>query len=228
MPRSLRVLIPGMLYHVYLRGNDRRPVVLTGTDRAVFLSTVGTAVRRSGWQCVGYCVMENHYHLLLITPEPNLPVGMQWLNGTYARRFNTAHERDGHLWQGRYGAKTVIEDEHLMRLVAYLPMNPVKAGECDHPGAYEWSSFRAILGVDPAPSFLNVDWTLDLFAEDRDVARRLYEQHVLEWPLDLAQLVTALDPTQIRRARQSGFTLREIAAHLGVSAPTVMRCNKGV
>ncbi len=124
-----------MLYHVYLRGNDRRPVVLTGTDRAVFLSTVGAAVRRSGWQCVGYCVMDNHYHLLLITPEPNLPVGMQWLNGTYARRFNTAHERDGHLWQGRYGAKPVIEDEHLMRLVAYLPMNPVKAGECDHPGA---------------------------------------------------------------------------------------------
>ena len=198
MPRSLRVLIPGMLYHVYLRGNDRRPVVLTGTDRAVFLSPVGAAVRRSGWQCVGYCVMDNHYHLLLITPEPNLPVGMQWLNGTYARRFNTAHERDGHLWQGRYGAKTVIEDEHLMRLVAYLPMNPVKARECDHPGAYEWSSFRAILGVDPAPSFLNVDWTLDLFADDRDVARRLYEQHVLEWPLDLAQLVTALDPTQIR------------------------------
>ena len=122
-----------MLYHVYLRGNDRRPVVLTDTDRAVFLATVGAAVRRAGWRCVGYCVMENHYHLLLITPEPNLPVGMQWLNGTYARRFNTAHERDGHLWQGRYGAKAVTDDEHLMRLVAYLPMNPVKGGECDHP-----------------------------------------------------------------------------------------------
>jgi len=217
-----------MLYHIYLRGNDRRPVVLTGTDRAVFLATVGAAVRRAGWQCVGYCVMETHYHLLVITPEPNLPTGMQWLNGTYARRFNTAHERYGHLWQGRYGAKPVTDDEYLMRLVAYLPMNPVKAGECDQPGDYSWSSFRAIVGVEPPPSFLDVDWTLDLFADDRDEARRLFEQHVLDWPLDLAQLVTSLDPTQVLRARQAGFTLREIAAHFSVHATTVMRCNKGV
>jgi hypothetical protein len=115
-----------------------------------------------------------------------------------------------------------------MRLVAYLPMNPVKGGECKHPQDYAWSSFRAIAGLEPAPSFLDVDWTLDLFADDRDVARRLFQEHVLEWPLDLAQLVTSLDPTQVQRARQAGFTLREIAAHLGVSAPTVMRCNKGV
>jgi len=148
MPRALRILIPGMLYHVYLRGNDRRRVVLTGTDRAVFLATVAAAVRRAGWRCLGYCVMENHYHLLLLTPEPNLPVGMQWLNGTYARRFNTAHERDGHLWQGRYGAKPVDDHEYLMRLIAYLPMNPVKGGECKHPQDYAWSSFRAIAGLE--------------------------------------------------------------------------------
>jgi REP element-mobilizing transposase RayT len=228
MPRSLRVLVPGMLYHIYSRGNDRRPVVLTGTDRAVLLATVGATVRRSGWKCVGYCVMENHYHLLVVTPEPNLPTGMQWLNGTYARRFNTAHERDGHLWQGRYGATPVVDDEYLMRLVAYLPMNPVKSGECESPVEYPWSSFRAIVGVEPPPSFLDIDWTLDLFAEDRGEARRLFELHVREWPLELRQLVTSLDADQIRRARSAGFTLREIAAELGVHATTVMRCNKGV
>jgi putative transposase len=230
MPRSPRLQLAGLLTHVYSRGNARQPVVLTDTDCEVFVATLGEAVTRSGWTCAAYCVMPNHYHALLLTPEPNLAKGMQWLNGTYARRFNTAHERDGHLWQGRYGSKPVPDDDHLMRLLGYLPMNPVTGGVCDDPADHRWSSYAAIVGRVAAPPFLDVDWTLDLFNDDRREARALYEQHVREVsPLELASLVQRLDAAEIQRARAEGFTLREIADHLGVSIPTIWRrCKNGV
>jgi REP element-mobilizing transposase RayT len=231
MPRPPRLQVAGLLNHVYSRGNARQPVVLTDTDCEVLVATLGEAVIRSGWICVAYCVMPNHYHALLLTPEPNLAKGMQWLNGTYARRFNSAHERDGHLWQGRYGSKPVTEDDHLMRLLGYLPMNPVSGALCIDPAAYRWSSYAAIAGHAPPPPFLDVRWTLELFSDDVREARRMYALHVRETPspFELASILDGLDPVGIQRARAEGFTLREIAEHLGVSIPTIWRrCKNGV
>ncbi len=90
-----------------------------------------------------YCLMSNHYHLLIETPEPNIANGMQWLNSTYAHRFNEKYERIGHLFQRRYARRLIVDDEHLREVIRYIPLNPVRAGLCKRPEDWPWSSYRA-------------------------------------------------------------------------------------
>src|SRR5438132_1439590 len=100
--------------------------------------------------------MENHFHLLVLTPEANLSGGMHRLNGTYAQWFNYRHERVGHVFQGRYGAKLVGDDSHLHATIRYIVRNPVRSGLCRHAREWRWSSHRAVLGEVEAPPFLSV------------------------------------------------------------------------
>ena len=128
MPRPPRALAAGLLYHVTARGNAKAPVFLTNADYEVFLSGLAVASRLDGLLCHAYCLMENHYHLLVETPRANLDDAMQRLNGTYAMRFNRHHERTGHVFQGRYGAKLITDDGYLLTVVQYIAANPVQAG----------------------------------------------------------------------------------------------------
>ncbi len=128
MARKLRLLFPHGLYHVINRGNYRRDVFESSGSRRAFHGALGETCRRYRWQVHAYVVMRNHFHLALETPEPNLTLGMHWLLGTFANRFNRFRSERGHLFQGRYHAQLVEDAVALARVVDYIHLNPVRAG----------------------------------------------------------------------------------------------------
>ncbi|HYH91099.1 MAG TPA: transposase [Solirubrobacteraceae bacterium] len=131
------------MHHVYARGNAQQPIYLDDVDRLTYLGLLGRVIGLTGWCCLAYCLMDNHVHLLVETPRPNLGVGMQDLHGRYGRRFNDRHDRSGHLFQGRFGAKRVTRDVQLWATVRYIAMNPVNAGLCHRPDQWRWGSAGA-------------------------------------------------------------------------------------
>ena len=162
MARPLRLLFPGGIYHVTARGNDRRLIFEDDDDRTRFLIVLASIVARYHVLCHAYCLMGNHYHLLLETPEANLSPAMRQLNGVYTQRFNRRHERCGHLLQGRFGAQLVAGDAYFREVCRYIVLNPVHAGVISHPRQWRWSSFGATAGETAAPGFLTVDWIREL------------------------------------------------------------------
>ena len=151
------------IFHVFARGNRRQQIYLDDADRRRYLRMLGSVVTQYHWRCLAYCLMENHVHLLLETPQANLAVGMQWLHGLYAQTFNERHGRSGHLFQGRYGSVRVKTDAQLWQLVRYLAINPVKAGLCERPGEWRWSSNGAV-ARSGAPRWLDHPRLLRYFA----------------------------------------------------------------
>jgi len=127
MPRKLRLEYPGAVYHVINRGNYRADIFATSGARAAFMSCVWEACKKSGWRLHAYVLMRNHYHLALETPKGNLVVGMQWLQATFANRFNRIRGERGHLFQGRYKALLVEPGMALGQLCHYIHLNPVRA-----------------------------------------------------------------------------------------------------
>ena len=180
MARPLRICVPGAVYHVIARGNERAPIYRDDADRFAFLRTLARVVDRFGWLCHAYCLMVNHYHLVIETPRPNLSTGMQQLNGPYAQWFNERHDRCGHVFQARYRSILVEKDSHLLALSRYVVLNPVRAGLCARPGAYHWSSYRATAGQAPAERFLLTDWILGCLASSRALAQARYRSFVAD------------------------------------------------
>jgi REP element-mobilizing transposase RayT len=173
MARPVRELVAGGVYHVVSRGNGGALIFRDETDYREYLKLLATAVGRCGWQLLAYCLMTNHVHLVIETPEPNLPNGMQWLHGKYGRHFNDRHDLFGHLFQGRYKAVRQLTDEQLWHVLRYVALNPVRAGVCSSPQDYRWSSFGRSEG--PGPIALErVSWFLG--AENDEDARRRYER----------------------------------------------------
>jgi REP element-mobilizing transposase RayT len=174
MSRPLRLQLPGGVYHVTARGNDRRPIFEDDDDCARFLIVLASTVARHRVLCHAYCLMGNHYHLLVQTPEANLSIAMRHLNGVYTQRFNRRHERCGHVLQGRFGAQLVDGEAYLREVSRYIVLNPVRAGLVGHPADWRWSSFRATAGREAIPGFLTVAWVLALGGSTmtRDAVRR--------------------------------------------------------
>jgi len=180
MARPLRLAFPHAVYHVTSRGNARQKIYLGTSDRERFLSILAHAVSRYGWLCHAYCLMDNHYHLVLETPKANLSPGMRHLNGLYTQAFNRRHGRIGHLFQGRYQAIVVEKDRYLLELCRYVVLNPVRAKTVKRPGAWPWSSYQATAGQVTAPAFLTVDWLLGQFGRRVRPAQAGYRQFVAE------------------------------------------------
>ena len=134
MARPLRLEYPGAIYHITSRGNARADIFLDDSDRELFLSILADTVDHYNWLCHAYCLMGNHYHLLIETPDPNLSLGMRHLNGVYTQTFNRSHKRVGHLFQGRYKAVLVEKGTHLLELCRYIVLNPVKANMTKYLG----------------------------------------------------------------------------------------------
>jgi REP element-mobilizing transposase RayT len=126
MARLLRLEFPGAIYHLTSRGNARQKVFFADVDHELFLSTLAAVVRRYNWICHAYCLMANHYHLLIETPKTNLSIGMRQLNGIYTQSFNRRHNRVGHLFQGRFKAILVERESHLLELCRYIVLNPAR------------------------------------------------------------------------------------------------------
>jgi REP element-mobilizing transposase RayT len=158
MARPLRPIFPGGFYHVTARGNDRQTIFADDADYSLFLIVLASVVARYRVRWHAYCLMGNHYHLLLQTLEGNLSTAMRQLNGVYTQRFNRRHERSGHVLQGRYGARLVDGLAYLHEVCRYIVLNPVRAGLTGHPRDWAWSSYRATAGEAAAPGFLTVDW----------------------------------------------------------------------
>jgi REP-associated tyrosine transposase len=178
MARPLRVCPPGAVVHVISRGNEQGPIVQDDHDRRAFLAIVARAMERCQWLCHTYCLMDNHYHLLLEVPLGNLPLGMRHVNGVYAQRYNRRHQRFGHLFQARYRSILVEKDAYLLSVCRYIILNPVRAGVVERPEDYLWSSHRAMAGLEQAPAFLTTDWVLSQFAPTRRVAQARYRAFV--------------------------------------------------
>ncbi len=183
MARPLRLEFAGALYHVTALGNERRSIFIgyADGDRAAFLGILEQTCERFNWICHAYCLMTNHYHLLLETPDANLSKGMRQLNGVYTQYVNRAHGRVGHLFQGRFKAILVERERDLLELARYVVLNPVRAGMVGAPGDWPWSSYRATVGEEiPVPAFLETDWVLRAFAEGRGEAVAGYRRFVVE------------------------------------------------
>ena len=182
MARPLRIEFPGAVYHVTSRGNERREIFRDDADRELFLANVGQASVRYGFVIHAYCLMGNHYHLLVETPKANLSRGMQRINGDYTQGFNRRHRRAGHLFQGRFKAVLVEKETHLLELCRYVVLNPVRARgmKMKTPADWRWSSYRATAGMETAPAFLSLDWILSRFGGTRKEARRRYVRFVAE------------------------------------------------
>lgn len=180
MARPLRLEFGGALYHVTARGDGRENIFLADGDRHVFLEGLAEVWERFNWTVHAYCLMSNHYHLLVETPDANLSRGMRQLNGVYTQRFNRAYDRVGHVFQGRYKAIVVEKDAHLLELARYVVLNPVRARMVLAPGEWPWSSYRAMVGEADSPEWLEIRQILAAFGETERQAAERYARFVAE------------------------------------------------
>jgi putative transposase len=173
MARPLRIEYPGAFYHVMNRGNAGEDLFKSKRDRERFLECLETAGDRFSLRIHVYCLMTNHYHLLLETLDANLSRAVQWINVSFAAYFNRKRHRRGHLFQGRFKSILVEAEEYLKELSRYIHLNPVRAGIVEKSEAYPWSSYGAYIGKTKRPEWLETQWLLSQFAQkDREAKQR--------------------------------------------------------
>lgn len=180
MARPLRIEFPNAAYHITSRGNARQRIFLDARDYSTFLEILCSVVKKLNWILHVYCLMSNHYHLLLETPEGNLSRGMRQLNGIYTQQFNRRHNRIGHVLQGRYKAILVDKDNYLLELCRYVVLNPVRAGVVRSPKEWQWSSYGSTTGYRKGIPCLTTEWILLQFGNERKEASRRYREFVRE------------------------------------------------
>jgi REP-associated tyrosine transposase len=178
--RPLRIEFAGALYHVTSRGDGQKDIYLDDPDRRGYLSVLSEVCKRFNWSVYAYCLMDNHYHLLIETPDGNLSRGMRQLNGVYTQCFNRHHKRVGHVFQGRYKAILVQKDAYLLELSRYIVLNPVRARMVRAAKDWPWSSYRVTCGVVESPDWLITGWLLSNFAKTKKTAIERYRQFVAQ------------------------------------------------
>jgi REP element-mobilizing transposase RayT len=252
---------------VISRGNERKAIVRDDLDREEWVATLEHVCGRFAWRCLAWCLMDNHFHLVLETPKANLARGMRQLNGRYAQRFNRRRRRVGHLFQGRYKALLVERGAHLLEACRYTVLNPERTRRPRRYDTWPWSSYRATAGLELPPRWLDVEQLLGQFASERALAQRRYCAFIragldnaaatppIESEIYLAErayirrrggkpsaspeiprlqrqpiavplerlLRTNADQAIACAYREGGYTLREIAAAVGVHYSTISR-----
>ena len=178
MARPLRIIFPGAFYHVTSRGNEKREIFKSRRDREKFLEYLASASERYGAEIYAYCLMSNHFHLFLATPEGNLSQIMRHIIGAYTTYFNIKRKRAGHLFQGRYKAILLEADEYAAELTRYIHLNPVKAGITSKADEYQWSSYRSYIGAATTPEWLKTGLILGSFGKREPTARKNYRDFV--------------------------------------------------
>ena len=178
MGSVLRVQAPDVVYHVASRGVDKQPIFgVIGGDRFVFLAMLARVVERYGWLLYAYCLMGNHFHLVVETPNGDIAAGMRDLKSGYASWFNGMRPREGVLFERRYFGDVIADEGHAFALSRYVVLNPVRAGLCRHPADWGWSSYRATAGLVKPPTWLEVNFIRSMFGGGTHGQRR-YVQFV--------------------------------------------------
>jgi REP-associated tyrosine transposase len=172
MARRTRIQLPGVLRHVMARGNGKMRIFLDDEDYRRFVFLLGDVLEEFQIECWNYCVMPNHYHATIRPRDSNMSDAMRKLNSQYAQWWNRRHERVGHTFQGRFKDQIVQEDSYALTLARYVVRNPVRAGLVQNPEDWVWSSYRATIGLEPAPSFLSASSFLRLFDDGEEDAMR--------------------------------------------------------
>ena len=230
MPRKLRIQYPGAIYHVMNRGDRREDIFQDDEDRKRFLTTLGEACQKTEWQVQAYCLMRNHFHLVIETPQPNLVAGMKWLLGVYTKRFNIRHKFCGHVFAGRYKALVVdgSGNGYLKTVCDYVHLNPVRAKLLRAGAALEtfrWSSYGEYLKLaGKRPSWLRVDRLLgehgvpkDSAAGREEFARQMERRRAEEEGADyrLIRRGWCLGSEEFRKELLAGAVERVGASHYG-------------
>ncbi len=180
MARPLRIEYAGALYHVTSRGDRQENIYQDDRDRNDFLEILAQVKSRYNWLIHAYCLMDNHYHLLIETPDGNLSKGMRQLNGVYTQTSNRNHQRVGHVFQGRYKAILVQKETYLLELARYIVLNPVRARMVRTVQEWSWSSYRDTAGYRCPPDWLETDWILSAFGRRKATAVARYRKYVME------------------------------------------------
>ncbi len=238
MARPLRIIFPGAFYHITARGNEQKAIFKSKRDREKFLEYLSSATERYSAVIHAFCLMDNHYHLLLETPLADLPQIMRHINGAYTTYFNIKRARNGHLFQGRYKAILVQKDAYAKELTRYIHLNPVRAQMAKTPADYHWSSYKAYIGATEAPDWLHCDFILAYFGQKRARAQKGYRDFVMalvdrkyESPLIKATGTLVLGSTEFIKSIKERYlgdqkSNRDIPAlrqiHKGLSMGTVM------
>ena len=164
----------GGLYHITSRGDRREVIYDDDEDREKWLEILGNVCKRFNWRSHAFCLMDNHYHVVIETAEANLSQGMRQCNGVYTQYYNKQHGRVGHVFQGRYKAILVERDAYLLELARYVVLNPIRAHMIKNIDEWKWSSYKAMIGEVNAQPWLETDWILGQFAKRRKIAIRKY------------------------------------------------------
>jgi REP element-mobilizing transposase RayT len=178
MPRKPRLEFPGAIYHINHRGNHQEYIFLDDYDRKLFLKLLQATIQRMNWICHAYCLIGNHYHLLIEIPEGILSRGMAWLNSVYTQKFNQKYDMSGHLFQGRFKSKPIEDNMQFLMAARYVARNPLQANLVERADQWPWSSYSATVGLIKAPDYLFIDDILSCLATDRQVAQVFYRELV--------------------------------------------------
>lgn len=176
--RPIRIEFPGAFYHAYSRGNQKQLIFLTDEDKCYFIKCLRQACRKYGAVTHTYCLMPNHFHLFIETTLAHLSRMMQYLITEYARYFNRKHERQGHLFQGRFRSVLVEVSNYAIELSRYIHLNPVRAGIVERPEQYSWSSFGYFMGKANPEPWLDTSTILKLFGDQRKAAQKAYSEFI--------------------------------------------------
>jgi len=180
MARPIRIEYAGALYHVISRGDRREDIVVDDEDRLIWLEVFSQVCYRFNWRCHAWCLMDNHYHIVIETIEGNLSQGMRQLNGVFTQKTNRRHGRVGHVFQGRFKAILVQKDAYLLELSRYVVLNPIRAGMVTDLLDWEWSSYLAMMGGVSRSDWLETDWILNHFGGSKESAVINYENFIRE------------------------------------------------
>src|SRR5687768_10346463 len=179
MSRRHRIRFHGATYHVMARGVRKGYLFIDDVDRRRFLKLLTAAVECYGCLCYAYCLMGNHFHLVIQTPRANISRFMQHLNGEYAKYFNWRHKYTGHVYEGRFRSPVIEDSHYLGSAIAYIARNPVEALLVKNAAQWKWSSYRATVGKCACPGFLTVDWLRRAFRTDSiEISRQLFSMAV--------------------------------------------------